>query len=177
MRIPLLSGGRAKRASSADFPSHAARFLRFQPTPKFRNPLPHPVRVAVVRVKLSGANLRVFQPSEGEAIQSFRPGILAGTLAALRRVSVPVPVTKAVVVFSDAKFPHIAPAERDWLWQRFQVPCFEQVLNSGRQVIAEECQVHAGLHVLRPEQLSGMLCSVECDCGRTEPRLLAPALR
>ncbi len=171
MRIPVLIGGRVGRASGAS--QRQARLpFRFFP-PKFRNPLPHPARVAVLVHKFAGSNLRVFAPADSEAIQAFRPEILAGPLHALEGLSESVRAPKAVVVFTDSCSSPLSDATRDWVWNRFAVPCFEQLLNARGEVIAEECQVHAGLHVLRAESVFGMLSSAECDCGRTEPRLAA----
>jgi hypothetical protein len=172
MRIPLLLvRGRAQRAPSADLPIRTKHLLRFLPSPKFRNPLPHPARVAMLSQRCSGRNLRLFQPSESTAIGAFRPEILAAPLSALRELSGSVSVSKAIVVFTDRCSSPLTQASRDWLWQRFAVPCFEQLLDATGHVIAEECQVHDGLHVLRLEATSGTLTTAECDCGRTEPRL------
>ena len=172
MRIPLLLvRGRAQRAPSADKPRRTRHLLRFLPSPKFRNPLPHPARVAVLTQRCSGRNLRIFQSTESLAIGAYRPEILAAPLSMLRELSESVSVSKALVVFTDRCSSPLTQATRDWLWQRFAVPCFEQLLDASGQVIAEECQVHDGLHVLRMDATSGTLTTAECDCGRTEPRL------
>ena len=169
MTIPLLNRGRAKRASSADLPPSSRSFFRFRPTPKFRNPLPHPARVAVLRERFTGNHLKTFHPTSTEHLISFRPGILAGSLEDLRLLAADVTASKAMVVFCSGP---LAEAERNWLWQRFALPCFEQILDQRGHVIAEECEVHAGLHVLAPDAIAGTLTSVECECGRSEPRLV-----
>jgi len=160
------------RASPADFLPRANHLFRFQPTPKFRNPLPHPARVAVLAQRFTGGNLRIFSASQFGFVSAFHPEILAGSLAALRQLSPEVLVTRAVVIFTDSCSSPITQNHRDWLWRRFAVPCFEQFLDTRGQVIAEECHVHSGLHVLLPKAVSGTLTSVECECGRSEPRLL-----
>jgi len=103
--------------------------------------------------------------------------LIAGPLPALRELGISVTASKAVVVFTDACSSPLSDATRDWVWQRFAVPCFEQLLDNRGEVIAEECQAHAGMHVLCIASIPGMLTSAECDCGRTEPRLLAASLR
>ncbi len=173
MRIPLLmTRGRVNRASPADFLPRANRLFRFQPTPKFRNPLPHPARVAVLSHRFTGGNLRVFSASQFGSVGAFHPEIIAGSFTALRQLNPAVSVARAVVLFTDSCSSPIPQNHRDWLWQRFAVPCFEQLLDARGQVIAEECHVHSGLHVLRLADISGTLTSVECECGRSEPRLL-----
>jgi len=167
-----MNRGRAQRASSADLLPRAKRLFRFQPTPKFRSPLPHPARVAVLSHRFVGNNLRIFAPNTFLDISSFQPHIVAGSVLALRELSGSVTASLAIVVFTNSCSSPLETAHRDWLWQRFAVPCFEQLLDARGQVLAEECQVHSGLHVLRPSDISSKLTSVECDCGRTEPRLL-----
>ncbi len=173
MRIPLLMNrGRAERASPAELSTRSKHIFRFQATPRFRNPLSHPARVAVLGQTFTGNNLRVFSPAQFSQISDFEPQILAGTLINLRDLSQFVTASRAIVVFTNSCSSPLLAANRDWLWQRFAVPCFEQLLDARGQVIAEECQVHAGLHVLQVGAVSGMLTSAECDCGRTEPRLV-----
>ncbi len=167
-----MTRGRALRASPADSLPRANRLFRFQPTPKFRNPLPHPARVAVLQQRFTGGNLRLFSAAQFGFVSAFHPEILAGPLASLRQLAPEVAVSRAVVIFTDSCSSPITQNHRDWLWQRFAVPCFEQLLDARGQVAAEECHVHSGLHVLTPEAVSGTLTSVECECGRSEPRLL-----
>lgn len=173
MRIPLLmSRGRVTRASSAELSSRSNRVFHFQPTPRFRNPLSYPARIAVLAQRFTGNNLRVFSEDQFSRIPAFDPEIVAGTSTALSRLNQHVNVSRAIVVFTTSCSSPVSQATRDWLWHRFAVPCFEQLLDARGRVIAEECQVHSGLHVLNIEAISGMLSSAECDCGRTEPRLM-----
>ena len=155
MTLPLLIRGREKRARAADI--------------KFRNPLPQPARIAVLDQRATGKNLRVFEPAQDEALQQFQPAVLAGTLDSLRKLATPPSGLKTVVIFSSS--PLTAP-DRDWLWEQFQVPCFEQLLGSHGRVIAEECEGHCGLHVVDVVPPTVMVTSAECGCGRTEPRLV-----
>lgn len=168
MTIPLLVRRYAKRASTADLTGRKRTFHPLSRTLKFRNPLPHPARTALLCGRLSGSSVRVFESTDAPGIQAFRPAILAGTFFNLWEVSAATPSLKALVVFSTSP---VSGEVRDWLWNRFQVPCFEQLLDRSGQVVAEECEVHCGLHVLNTRAVTGMLTSAECDCGRSEPRL------
>ena len=111
----------------------------------------------------------MFQSPHDQELHSFGPDILAGSLDDLRNVPAAPTSLKTVVIFSSSP---LTEPDRDWLWNKFQVPCFEQLLGSHGRVIAEECEVHCGLHVLETVPASAMLTSVECACGRVEPRLL-----
>lgn len=166
MTIPLLVGGRAQRASSADLLRKLPVFGQLR-TPKFRNPLPYPARTAVLGYRLSGNQVRTFRVADSDAIQAFRPALLVGDLADLYN-TVPPADLKAVVILSNN---FMTATDRDRLWGRFQVPAFEQLVDHRLRVLAEECEAHCGLHVLDPS-VSGLRTSVECECGRTEPRIV-----
>jgi phenylacetate-coenzyme A ligase PaaK-like adenylate-forming protein len=76
----------------------------------------------------------------------------------------------------------VAPMEqhdRDLLWRAFGVPVFEQLRDSDGVVIARECEVHDGLHLV--ENAAGPTVEIElvtghCECGAETPRIrkLAP---
>jgi len=171
MRIPLLIRGRGTHASSADSPSRPDRHFLFRSLPRFRSPLPYPSKIAILSRRFqTGSSLRLFAPDEFTAVAAYRPEILAGSLHTLRAISGPVCVSKALVVFSDSNSELLSLKDRDWLWQRFAVPIFEQALDNRGRIVAEECEAHSGLHVLNQASWSGMLSSAECDCGRPEPR-------
>ncbi len=111
---------------------------------------------------------------------------------------------RAMVIFSGIDAGVLTEEHRDRLWNKYQLPLFEQFVGTDGRVVASECEVHAGLHVreedavvecvdgeivltsLTDQQapalrvLSGLSGAIEmeaCDCGRTEPRImkLAPA--
>ena len=109
----------------------------------------------------------------------------------------------AIVVTTMFEDSPLADHHRDLLWQAFGVPVFEQLLGADGKVLARECEVHDGLHVVQPAVtpylegdellLTGLhgrgehLMSVRtgvtaeivkehCECGSEAPRLrhLAP---
>jgi hypothetical protein len=77
----------------------------------------------------------------------------------------------------------VAPMEqhdRDLLWRAFGVPVFEQLRDSDGMVIARECEVHDGLHLVGSAAGSSVEIEVvtgHCECGAETPRIrkLAPA--
>ncbi|MDQ6676915.1 MAG: hypothetical protein M3Z09_06440 [Acidobacteriota bacterium] len=178
MRIPLLIRGRVTHASSADLPSRGKRGFLFRPSPPFRSPLPHPSKIAVISQRFqTGSRVRSFTTHDFVALAAYRPEILAGSLETLREVPQPVCVSKALVIFSNSAAELLGSEDRDWLWQNFAVPVFEQVLDARGRVLAEECEAHSGLHVLSERSWTGMLSTAECDCGRLEPRSAETSLR
>ncbi len=166
MTIPLLVRGRAPRASTAD--TLRRSFFSLLRTPKFRNPLSYPARTAVLRYRFSGHQVRTFSVLESTALSAFRPVILVGEIVDLRVIKPVFDALRTVVVLSREP---MALLDRNWLWERFQVPSFEQLVNSRFRVVAEECEAHSGLHVL-DASAPGLRTSVECECGRTEPRIV-----
>jgi hypothetical protein len=105
----------------------------------------------------------------------------------------------AIVVVCGMEAGLMTEAQRDTLWEMFQVPAFQQFVGTDGRVIAAECEVHAGLHI-RPENavietlagellitsltdeqapalrmqsgLSGTIDREACECGRSEPRIV-----
>jgi hypothetical protein len=109
------------------------------------------------------------------------------------------PPDQAVAAFTGMGAGILTNAQRDHLWNVYQVPLFEQFLGTDGRVIAIECVVHSGLHIrqdaavlqcvdgeiiltsLTDEDapalrlstgLAGTIETEVCDCGRTEPRLV-----
>ncbi len=81
----------------------------------------------------------------------------------------------ALVVLTSIEDSPFGDRERDLLWRAFQVPLFEQLLGSGRTVIASECEVHDGLHMSDRECLSiGEILRDPCPCGKETPRVRRP---
>ena len=108
----------------------------------------------------------------------------------------------AMVVFSGMDAGVLTEEQRNQLWDKHQMPFFEQFVGTDGRVVASECEVHSGLHVrgedavvecvdgeivltsLTDQQtpalkvLSGLSGTIEkeaCDCGRTEPRIMSLA--
>jgi len=82
-------------------------------------------------------------------------------------------LNKAIVVLTSFDDTPLATRHRDLLWQSFGVPVFEQLRGSDGAVIARECEVHDGLHIIsesRPD-LRGEIVTDHCACGAETPRL------
>jgi hypothetical protein len=81
----------------------------------------------------------------------------------------------AIVVLTSFDDSPLAARHRDLLWRAFGVPVFEQLRGSDGAVIASECEVHDGLHMI--ESLPGTRGEVvtdHCACGAETPRLRSP---
>jgi hypothetical protein len=78
----------------------------------------------------------------------------------------------AIVVLTSLDESPLAPRHRDLLWRAFGVPVFEQLRGSGGAVIAHECEVHDGLHMIESlPSLKGEIVTGQCACGAETPRL------
>jgi hypothetical protein len=176
LRIPLLHGGRANHASSADSSSSRRMpFYRHSQRERFESPLPGQARVAVLAPNFAERNgVRCFVEEELPAIELFHPEILAGTVHALLRLAASLRIPRAVVAFSGARIGPLTSRDRDLLWTGFQVPIFEQWLLPDGSVMARECQAHDGLHLVSPAHYRGELLSDPCPCGQVEPRIFTP---
>ncbi|HEY9140864.1 MAG TPA: hypothetical protein VIN93_08225 [Bryobacteraceae bacterium] len=113
------------------------------------------------------------------AASSFgHPMALAGTFqqlahAGLRRVE----PRRAVFVLQNEGDPLLNDAQRDELWELFQVPVYVLVLDRNRRVCAYECEAHQGLHLpldIGPRRIPPGVETSPCGCGRPGPRLRYP---
>ncbi len=78
----------------------------------------------------------------------------------------------AIVVLTSLDESPLAPRHRDLLWRAFGVPVFEQLRGSDGAVIARECEVHDGLHMIESlPSLKGEIVKDQCACGAETPRL------
>jgi len=85
----------------------------------------------------------------------------------------------AIVVLTSIDDSLLADHHRDLLWRAFGLPVFEQLRASDGAVIAGECEVHDGLHIVAPRpDLRGEIVTDHCACGAETPRLrsLSPVL-
>lgn len=81
----------------------------------------------------------------------------------------------AIVVLTSSENSPLADPHRDLLWRAFGVPVFEQLRGSDGAVIASECEVHDGLHVIEAlPDLRGEIVTDHCACGAETPRLRRP---
>jgi hypothetical protein len=85
----------------------------------------------------------------------------------------------AIVVLTSIDDSLLADHHRDLLWRAFGLPVFEQLRASDGAVIASECEVHDGLHIIESRaDLKGEIATDHCACGAETPRLrsLSPVL-
>ncbi len=59
--------------------------------------------------------------------------------------------------------------DRDLFWSAFGVPVFEQYLSAKNELLATECDAHAGLH--KVGNWRGILERGRCACGGDAPRI------
>jgi hypothetical protein len=143
------------------------------PLATFVNPLNPVPRTAILGPGFHKArNTRVFSEGWGEAARRYGPGVIAGGVdqlchAARGRV---VTLTHAVIVLTYDLHAVVTEEDRELLWRVFGVPLFEQYLNENHELLAMDCEVHAGLHVVRGCESLAVDASV-CGCGSKTPRL------
>jgi hypothetical protein len=163
--------------------------MRTQPQ-QFVFPLSGPVRVALLDEGFhSEANVCTCSPDDMVWLHSYAPEALVAPLdLALsladrkRRGILTLPsVSTAIVVLTSCEDSPLTDDHRDLLWRAWGVPVFEQLRGPDGTVIARECEVHDGLHiVLLQDQLPrGVvtnaaeleIVSEVCECGMETPRL------
>jgi hypothetical protein len=78
----------------------------------------------------------------------------------------------AIVVLTAVDGAPLNDRHRDVLWSVFGVPIFEQLRGTDGAVIARECEVHDGLHIVdSAPKLEGEIVTDHCACGSEAPRL------
>jgi hypothetical protein len=172
-------------------------------------PWPLPARTAVLdpwfRV---GGKCRVLEASRLPALRAFRPQALAGPVRSLLRLAALAAGSGAplegleygIVALGGIGRPPLTQADRDFLWVVFGAPVFEQFRDWSGELLAWECEAHAGLHAeLRlasfrstwegggelsvrtraawsagwlPTGMTGAVTHEPCPCGRPGPRLI-----
>ena len=183
--------------------------VRIQP---LELPIPFEGRVAVlegafqVESSKKGPQIREFSASDFPAWTKFGPGILVAPLDAalwladqkLRGLADVKTLETAIIVTTRIDDTPLAEHHRELLWCAFEVPVFEQLKSWDGTVVARECEVHDGLHVVDREavfhlyedellvtQLATMsipvvrtrtgwtaeLLADHCECGKETPRL------
>ena len=93
------------------------------------------------------------------------------TQAAMRRVE----PRRAVFVLQNEGDCLLSDAQRDELWDRFEVPVYVLLLDADRRVYAYECEAHRDLHLTREStalrQIPPGIEALPCGCGRPGPRM------
>ena len=100
---------------------------------------------------------------------------ISGTFRQLEKASLRgVRVQRAVFALNLKGAPFLSDAERDRLWQIFEVPVYGLLLNRKRKLLAYECEAQNGLHIAAS---ASELQYSPCDCGRPGSRIQkGPAL-
>jgi len=150
----------------------------------FLSPLPVSVRSAVLFPGFAeSTSVRVFADGWSREVEDYEPQLVAAPLTGLRLIAARVAAGRisldsldsAVVAFTGSNQPCLSESDRDFFWRVFQVPLFEQFVNSEGRVLAAECDAHQGLHLLKAEaDLAGFGGRIEtalCPCGKPGPRL------
>ena len=148
-------------------------FRRKQGGARVQHPLEPVQRTAVLAAGFAAErNVRVFPEGWSRGAERFRPAVIAGTLDRLLDAAAQgAKVSHALVVYTSDPGCRLTRQDRDRLWDAFGVPLFEQVLGASGEVVAAECEAHAGLHVVgEPGNLE--LDHGLCACGSEGPRLM-----
>jgi hypothetical protein len=122
--------------------------------------------------------VRVFAGTELDGIASYTPDALAGPVSVLRSLAEAVEdhsvhlsrLRHSILAFSILRHAFLSEEARDLFWRVFQVPVFGQILSSGGEVLAWECEAHEGYHVNTRHAI------VETVGGGSEPALLVTSL-
>ena len=148
---------------------------------RFWFPLPIAARTALVDTGFCpGPNTRAFAVDDLDLMVAWLPAALALPLGLAlwladqkRRGLVDLPsLNTAIIVLTSIDDSPLADHHRDILWSAFHVPIFEQLRGSDGTVIARECEVHDGLHIVGSlPHIEGELIRDHCACGSETPRL------
>ena len=98
---------------------------------------------------------------------------LSGTYLQLTRAAeAGARVSRMVFALHYPGTPLLSEAQRDHLWEVFQVPVLALLVDHGGRLLAYECEAQCGLHVGAQSWWSaGVLEAAPCECGRPGPRL------
>jgi hypothetical protein len=139
----------------------------------FVHPIDPSPRTAVLASGLRETKLtRVFPHGWSEQVARFSPASVAGPMEQLLRVAdARWNVEHSIVVFTYPGERGLRALDRESLWTAFGVPIFEQYLGPGNELLATECDAHAGLHVVNGYQGLELEHDV-CPCGNPAPRIV-----
>lgn len=191
-----------------EFLCHTERYTATAERTAVRESLRYPAgrtpRTAVVgRAVTPSWRVRNFKSFRDESLWRFAPQAIAAPTDILRghaQDAGPTPLRNAVIAFSDLLQGPLSVEDSDRLWAAYQVPVFEQFLGFDGELLAWECEIHHGLHILEESALfeslvderlmisflanpqlpvlrletglAGRIVRDECPCGEKSPRLL-----
>lgn len=138
---PSIEVGSVEQAVSSLPPIGIATYLENRE--RFRNP--------GVRLALFATDRVHTVPNGWRAMLGFPAEAIAGPLQALfrlagRRERIPASARR-VVVHTGLGEPLVPDRAREGLWRAFDLPLFEELRGSGGELLAFECDAHAGLHL------------------------------
>jgi len=138
----------------------------------FVHPIDPAPRTAVLATGFRETKLtRVFPEGWNERAARFSPASVAGPWVQVLQVArAGGRVEHSIVVFTYPGEPGLSALERESLWNAFGVPVFEQYLGPKSELLATECDAHAGLHVVNGYEELDLEHDV-CSCGNRAPRL------
>lgn len=114
---------------------------------------------------------RVFAQGWCEEAARFGPSAVAATFDELRRLAQKgVEFRHAVIVLRYGPGSFLSDDQRDFLWNAFGLPVFEQHLGPNNELLAMECEAH-DLHVVESVASSVNVDKSVCGCGSALPRL------
>jgi hypothetical protein len=132
--------------------------------------------------------IRIFEHGWCSEAAAFQPAAIAATYAQLEAlmtgaVSPPIQpfigksgnswLTHAVIVLLKPRDALLAEEQRERLWRAFRVPVFQQIIGNSGELLAAECEVHDGLHIVSPrfKTQREAVSREPCPCGRQTPRV------
>ncbi len=176
---------------------------------KLRHVIEHSARTAILSPNFTpGIHCRTFPNPWVPALSRFEPEVVAGPVDTLRAFAGAIqrgatwipPLRYAVIAFTGILGGPLSTEDRDLFWRAFGVPVYEQFFGFGDDMLAAECEAHAGLHLSRDAAYfeksaggeilitflankrypilrlaTGMTAEWQespCECGSAEPRLV-----
>src|SRR6266852_2432342 len=140
---------------------------------RFIHPLDPVPRTAILAPGfLENRQVRMFPNGWDEKAARFGPISIAAPIRELRRLArLGVRIHHSAIAFTFQGHAALTDADRDLFWDAFGVPVFEQYLGAHNELLAMECDAHAGLHVVNGH--GGLaLERALCACGNPAPRLV-----
>jgi hypothetical protein len=147
------------------------RIRRRESGAPFIHPMDPTPRTAILAPGFQETKLvRVFPAGWTQEAARFHPCSIAGPAEQLRRLTNRgLELSHAVVAFTYQGQAALSDDDRDLFWDSFGVPVFEQHLGAGNELLAMECEAHAGLHMMGDFEDS-RLDRNSCVCGNPAPR-------
>jgi hypothetical protein len=152
-------------------------FRRHSSAAVFHHPLDPAPRTAILTGGFqSSHSVRVFPDGLSECVIRFKPACLAAPFSSLKEMvchGITMELAHSVVAFTYDAGLLLGDDDRDLLWAAFGVPVFEQYLNWKNELLASECEAHAGLHIVSGCG-SFAIDKTPCACGNLASRLVTP---